>query len=205
METSKKVYPVKYRKTIISPLVKLFNGEKNTNLIIALLFILLGITFRLIPHAPNFTPIAAMALFGGVYFSKKTALVLPLLAVIISDIFLGFYEPKIMVAVYGSFLLCAILGFWLKKHKKWHTVLGSAILSAFLFFIITNFAVFAFSPWYAKTFQGLIQCYSMALPFFRNTLLGDIFYTAVFFGAYELTGVFVRKTFKAKRKNLIFT
>ncbi|MDP2741438.1 MAG: hypothetical protein Q8O66_01980 [bacterium] len=179
--------------------------EKNTNLIIALLFILIGIIFRLIPHAPNFTPIAAMALFGGVYFSKKTALILPLLAVMISDIFLGFYEPKIMIAVYGSFLLCAILGFWLKKHKKWHTVLGSAILSAFLFFLITNFAVFAFSPWYSKTFSGLIQCYLMALPFFRNTLLGDLFYTSVFFGTYELIGVFVRKTFEAKRKNLIFT
>lgn len=181
------------------------NTEKNIEFIIALLFILLGAIFRVIPHAPNFTPIAAIALFGGVYFSRKIALVLPLAAVIISDIFLGFYEPKVMAAVYGSFILCAILGFWLKKHKKWHTILGGAVLSSVLFFLITNFAVFAFTPWYAKTFSGLIQCYLMALPFFRNTLLGDVFYASVFFGAYELIGVFVRKKFKAKKKSLVFT
>ena len=171
---------------------------------IALLFILIGISLRLIPHAPNFAPIAAIALFGGVYFSKKIALVLPLGAMIISDMFIGYYEPKIMLSVYGSFLLCAVLGIWLKKNKKWYTIGGSAILSAVLFFLITNFAVWAFTPWYAKTFSGIIQSYIMALPFFRNSLLGDLFYTAVFFGAYELMEVWVRKRFKARKKNLIF-
>ena len=161
------------------------NG-KILEFIIALFFILIGVSLRIIPHAPNFTPIAAIALFGGVYFSKKIALFLPVLAMLISDVFIGFYDLKIMAAVYGSFILCTILGFWLKKRKKWQTVAGAAILSSVLFFLITNFAVWAFSPWYAKTFSGIIQSYIMALPFFRNTLLGDLFYVGAFFGAYEL-------------------
>ena len=164
----------------------------------ALAFVFIGISLRLVPHAPNFTPIAAIALFGGVYFSRKIAIVLPLVALAISDIFIGYYEPKLMLAVYGSFLLFTVLGFWLKKNKNMYTIGGSAILSAVLFFIITNFAVWGFSPWYAKTFSGLIQCYSMALPFFKNTLLGNLFYTGVFFGAYELAEVWISKRFRVK-------
>ena len=179
--------------------MKIFKKGKNIEFLIALIFVLIGISLRLIPHAPNFAPIAAIALFGGVYFSKKIALTLPVLAVLISDVFIGFYDLKLMAAVYGSFILCAVLGFWLKNNKKWHTVAGAAILSSVLFFLITNFAVWAFSPWYAKTFSGIIQSYVMALPFFRNSLLGDLFYTTVFFGAYELVRVCVRKRFEIKR------
>ncbi len=172
--------------------------------IIALLFVLIGASLRLFPHAPNFAPTAAIALFGGVYFSKKIALILPMGVMIISDIFIGFYEPKLMFFVYGSFLLCVVMGFWLKKHKKWYAVGGTAISSSVLFFLITNFAVWIFTPWYAKTFFGIIQCYLMALPFFTNTLLGDIFYVAVFFGSYELIGSWIRKRFEEEKKNLAF-
>jgi len=179
---------------------KLTKKGKTLEFIVALLFILIGVSLRLLPHAPNFAPIAAIALFGGVYFSKRIALILPIGIMAISDIFIGYYELKLMILVYGSFLLCVILGFWLKKHKKWYTVGGSAILSAVLFFLITNFAVWAFAPWYAKTFSGIIQCYIMALPFFRNTLLGDLFYVIVFFGAYELIEVWIRKSFELKKK-----
>ena len=176
---------------------------KVIKFIAAMFFILAGVSLRFIPHAPNFTPIAAIALFGGVYFSRKTALILPLATLIISDIFIGFYEPKLMFFVYGSFLLSVILGFWLRNHKKWHAIAGTAILSSILFFLITNFAVWAFAPWYAKTFSGVIQCYIMALPFFRNTLFGDLFYTAVFFGVYELIEARVRKRFTAKKTSLV--
>ena len=169
---------------------------------VALILILIGVVLRLVPHAPNFTPIAAIALFGGVYFSRKTALVLPVAAMLVSDIFIGFYDFKIMVAVYGSFLFSVLLGFWIKKHKKWQTIAGGAVLSAVLFFIITNFAVWAFSPWYAKTFFGLIQSYVMALPFFKNSLLGDIFYVSAFFGAYELVSVWVKQKFGVKTKSI---
>jgi len=168
---------------------------KFLELLIILIFILIGVSLRLLPHPPNFAPIATIALFGGVYLSKKVALILPIAAMTISDIFIGYYEPKLMVSVYGSFLLCVILGFWLKNHKKWYTVLGGSILGAVLFFFITNFAVWAFTPWYAKTFPGLIQCYFMALPFFKNTLLGNLFYATIFFGVYEIVEVWIRKKF----------
>ena len=163
---------------------------------IALIFILIGVGLRLLPHPPNFAPIAAIALFGGVYFSKKLAFILPLAAMAISDKFIGFYEPKLMASVYGSFLLCVLLGFWLKKHKKWYTIGGSAIISSITFFLITNFAVWAFTPWYAKTIFGLIQCYLMAIPFFKNTLLGDLFYVTIFFGNYEAVEIWIRKKFE---------
>lgn len=167
--------------------------KNSINLSIVLLFIFIGAVLRIIPHAPNFTPIAAIALFGGVYFSKKTALVLPILAMAASDYFIGFYKLWLMIFVYGSFFLCVIIGFWLKKHKRWYAIGGGAVLSSVLFFVVTNFAVWAFTPWYAKTFSGIIQCYLMAMPFFKNTLLGDLFYTGVFFGAYELAVFWVRK------------
>ncbi|MDP3883030.1 MAG: hypothetical protein Q8Q48_03160 [Candidatus Staskawiczbacteria bacterium] len=180
--------------------MQIFKKEKNTEFIIAIFLVLVGVALRLVPHAPNFTPISAIALFGGVYFSRRTAFVLPVLAILISDLFIGFYDFKIMAAVYGSFILSVALGLWLKNHKKWHLIVGGAILSSVLFFLITNFAVFAFSPWYAKSLSGLIQCYVMALPFFKNTLLGDIFYTAVFFGAYETVLVLVKKIVASKNK-----
>lgn len=173
----------------------LSKGGKILEFSIALLFILTGVSLRLLPHPPNFAPIAAIALFGGVYFSRKIALILPLAAMVISDIFIGYYEFSLMAFVYGSFLLCVILGFWLKKHKKWYTVLGGAFLCSIIFFFLTNFAVWAFTPWYVRTFSGLIQCYLMALPFFKNTLLGDLFYVTIFFGAYEIVEVWIRKKF----------
>lgn len=167
--------------------------EKMAEFLVALLFILTGIILRLVPHPPNFAPIGAIALFGGVYLSKRLALILPLVAMIISDAFIGYYDPRLMASVYGSFLLCVLLGFWLKKNKKWYTVAGSSIVSSSLFFLITNFGVWVFTPWYEPTISGLVYSYWMALPFFKNTLLGDIFYISVFFGLYELVKIWVKK------------
>lgn len=166
--------------------MKSINQYKALEVIIAAIFVLLGIGLRLVPHAANFAPIATIAMFGGVYFSKKIALILPLAAMMISDVFIGFYDIKLMLSVYFSFLLCVIFGFWLKDHKKWQTILVGSFLGAVLFFIITNFAVWAFYDWYPKDFSGLTQCFAMALPFFRNTLLGDMFFAGVFFGGYEI-------------------
>jgi len=173
--------------------MKKIQKDKILRILAAVIFVLIGAGFRLIPHSPNFVPIGGLALFGGAYFSKKTALILPLAAIVISDVFIGYYETGLMVFVYASFLIYAVLGFWLKKNKKWQTIGGSAVLGATLFFLITNFAVWTFTPWYAKTFSGVVQCYLMALPFFRNTLLGDLFFTAVFFGAYETVKLLVKK------------
>jgi hypothetical protein len=179
---------------------KINKKEKALELIVAVIFICFGVTFRLLPHLPNFTPIAAIALFGGVYLSKKLALILPIVAMVISDIFIGSYEPKLMVVVYSSFLLCVLLGFWLKKHKKWYVILGGSILGSLIFFLTTNFAVWNFTPWYAKTFSGLAQCYLMALPFFKNTILGDLFFVSCFFGFYEIIEILVKRYLTAKTK-----
>ncbi len=174
---------------------------KKENLLrlgMAVIFVLIGVSLRLLPHPPNFTPVAAIALFGAVYLSRKIAFSLPLIIMFISDIFIGAYEPKLMIFVYGSFVLCVGLGFWLKKYNKLSAALGGSILSALIFFFLTNFAVWVFTPWYAKTFSGIIQCYLMALPFFKNTLLGNFFYVTVFFGTYELVKILIRKKAKAK-------
>lgn len=174
------------------------NVEKKMQYLIVFTMILLGILGRLLPHPYNFTPIAAIALFAAVYLPKKIAFILPAVIMFISDIFLGFYEPYLMIAVYGSFLACTFIGFWLKKNKKWQTLLGCSIFCSVVFFLATNFAVWAFTPWYAKTIPGLMQSFTMALPFFRNTLLGDLTYVALFFMIFENAGVWVIKKTSAK-------
>src|SRR3990167_7839089 len=101
----------------------------------AFFFILAGIVLRFIPHLPNFAPIAAMALFGGVYLNKKYALIIPLLALFLGDIIIGFYNIWIMIAVYGSFALIGLIGLWLKKHKSLPNVFAASIFSSILFFL----------------------------------------------------------------------
>jgi hypothetical protein len=149
-----------------------------------------AVLLRLIPHLPNFAPIAAMALFGGTYLNKKYALVIPLLAMFVSDLFLGFHST--MPYVYSSFFLTGLIGLWLRSHKNWKNVLAASLGSSVLFFLVTNFGVWA-SGWYPQTLTGLTQSYLAAIPFFRNTLAGDLFYTGVFFGGYELAKAFLQK------------
>lgn len=146
---------------------------------------------RIIPHPPNFAPIAAIALFGGVYFKdKKQALIIPILAMLLSDIFIGFASFWVTFSVYSSFLLIGLIGIWLKKHKKLFLIISASLFSSILFYLITNFAVWAATPWYTKNFEGLIRSYWLALPFFRNTLIGDLFYVGVLFGVYELAKLY---------------
>lgn len=151
-----------------------------------LIFVFLAAILRLVPHAPNFAPIGAMALFGGAYLGRRYAIALPLAALFLSDIFIGFDGIDGRAAIYGSFILIGFIGMWLKNHKTFTNVLAASLVSSILFFLITNFTILYTESLYPKTFQGLMESYVMALPFFRNTLLGDLFYTGVFFGGYEL-------------------
>lgn len=147
--------------------------------------ILFGALMRLLPHWPNFTPIAAMALFGGTYIKKKhLAFLIPVAALLISDLFLGFH--KWMIAVYISFALVVALGFWLRNRVKVTSVLVATLSSSILFFIITNFAVWIGSPFYPQNMAGLLECYTLAIPFFNNGVLGDLFYSSVFFGSFYM-------------------
>lgn len=149
------------------------------------LLILLGIICRFLPHPANFAPIAALALFGGLYLPKKWSIVLPMAVMLISDLFIGFYTWQIMLSVYLSFALMVGVGLLVRKNKKFHTVLGGTLLGSVIFFILTNASVWAFGTMYTPDFSGLISSYYAALPFFRNSLLGDLFYTAVLVGGYE--------------------
>ena len=153
----------------------------------AIFFIAAAIILRLIPHLPNFAPIAAMALFGGTYLNKKYALIVPILAMLISDYFIGFYNPWIMFSVYGSFILIGLFGLWLKKHKTVANVLGASLSGSIIFFLVTNFAVWAVPhSMYPHNLQGLLQSYIMGLPFLKNTILGDLFYVGTLFSLYEI-------------------
>jgi uncharacterized membrane protein len=151
-------------------------------IIYPLMVIVIASFIRLLPHVPNFSSIAAMALLGGVYFSKKYALIIPVIALFISDIFLGFHST--IPFVYGSFLITGLIGLWLKKHQNFKSILFGTLLSSVLFFLITNFGVWLVGSLYQKNITGLAQSYFMAIPFFRNSLIGDLFFTGVFFGSY---------------------
>ena len=134
-------------------------------------FMLIAVLCRLLPHLPNFSPITAIALFGGLYFSNKTmAYLVPLFIMALSDLFLGFHS--ISVVVYAAFLVVSFIGTQTKKPSVF-----TILLSSISFFIITNFGVWLIG--YPKTWSGLVECYTLALPFFRNSLLGDLFYSGV--------------------------
>lgn len=155
--------------------------------------------FNYLPHIPNFAPIAAIAIFSGVYLKdKRIALIVPIVAMIISDAIIGFYNPWIMASVYGSFLAIGLIGLWLKNNKTVTNILGASLTGSVLFFLITNFAMWAVQPYmkqaiYPHTLQGLMQSYTMGLPFFRNTLMGDLFYVSTMFGLMETVSWIVRK------------
>lgn len=166
------------------------NKSNFKNFISPLLIILVAVLMRLVPHLPNFTPIAAMALFGGVYLNKKYAFAIPLAAMFLSDIFLGFHPA--MPYVYGSFILTGAIGLWLKNHKSAKNIICASLISSILFFLITNFGVWA-GGWYPKTLNGLLESYIMGIPFFKNTVFGDLIYAGLFFGGYELAQLLVIK------------
>lgn len=171
---------------------------KIQKIINPLLIIFIAVILRLLPHPPNIAPIAAMALFGGVYLNKKYALLVPLVAMFISDIFLGFYSS--MVFVYGSFFLTGLIGLWLRSHKSVTNVIFASITSSVLFFLVTNFGVWFMGTIYEKSFTGLIESYFMGLPFFRNTMIGDLGYVGLFFGGYEIVLAFLQENQKSKFK-----
>ena len=146
--------------------------------------VILAAFVRLIPHPPNFAPIAAMALFGGAYFSKRwAAFIIPILAMFLTDLILGLHST--MWAVYLSFVLIVVLGMVMIKQKKISNIFLASISASVLFFIITNFGVWASGMLYSKDITGLIACYTAAIPFFHYTLLGDLFFVALMFGSFE--------------------
>jgi hypothetical protein len=169
----------------------------NSTLVQQIGIVALLVIMRLVPHPANMTPIAAMALFGGAYFDKKYALVLPLVAMVISDYFLGFHAS--MPFVYGSILLTGVIGMSLRGKRSVQRVVLASFISSLLFFLITNFGFWLTDSLYPKTVSGQLQAYYYALPFFRNSLIGDMLYTGLFFISHKLY-LMVNKSYVIVRK-----
>jgi len=133
--------------------------------------ILIAILTRLLPHPPNFAPITSIALFSGFHFAnKRLALFVPLIAMFISDLFIGVHS--LMPVIYLSFLLISILSFYIKSLS-----ISNVVLASILFFVMSNLGVWYF--YYPLTWAGLTSCFVLAIPFFVNALAGDFFYTSV--------------------------
>jgi hypothetical protein len=131
---------------------------------------------------------------------RRWALVLPLLAIIISDLIIGFHD--LIIYTWGSFALIALLGRWILKGRiKPSRIYSASIASSTLFFVITNFGVWAQGWLYPRTVQGLVDAYVMALPFYRNTLIGDLIFVSLLFGAYALIHALVPQLLKDKQKS----
>lgn len=143
--------------------------------------VLAAALFRLLPHPPNFTPIGAMALFAGAAFAdRRAAFLAPLAAMAISDLFLGF--TPVTPVIYACIALGTLIGLWVRQHRSAGRILAGALASSVIFFVVTNFAVWAVYDMYPKTAAGLAACYIAAIPFFQNTLAGDLFFSAALFG-----------------------
>lgn len=162
-----------------------------------MLLITVGILGRLLPHLPNMTPLSALAIVGSLYVSKRWAIVLPIIVLFLSDLVLGVYDWRIMASVYLSFTLIGILSALIADRRKLSFTPGLALFFSILFFLITNAAVWLFSPWYEKTFVGLLYAYELGLPFLLNMAVGDLMYMGVLIAVCELA-LQERKTLKTQ-------
>lgn len=170
--------------------------KKNILLIVAL--IVIGILGRIIPHPPNFTPIIAIALLASHVFKNKWIVILtPLMAMWISDLvinnylYAGYYDSLLIFSssflwVYGPIIFIALLGTVLIKKVKMSNIALSSISGSLIFFLVTNFGVWISGTMFPKSLFGLIECYTFALPFFGNALVGDLVYCTILFTSYSL-------------------
>jgi hypothetical protein len=153
--------------------------------------ILVAVATRLLYHfppglvPPNFSPVEAVALFGGAYFAdRRLALIVPLVAMALSDLVIGFHN--LLWLVYACVAVSTVLGFGLRRKVGVVRVAAYSVIGSTLFFIVTNFGVWLGSSMYPQTWAGLIECYVAAIPFYQNTLAGTLFYAAVLFGGFAL-------------------
>jgi len=171
-------------------------AKKNTGIIALLIF--MAAATRLLPHPPNMTAFGAMALFGGAYYGKKyLAILIPILALFLSNLFLDnvvyakYYDGFVLFSpnslwVYGSIALIALLGMGLLKKVTMPKVIVGALSATAIFFLITNFGSWLSNPIYSKDFTGLIKSYVAGLPFLTNSLIGNLVFSAALFGIYQL-------------------
>lgn len=167
-----------------------------TNAVLVLLMVFAAAA-RFWPHPANFAPVAAVALFSGVYLGKRASLIAPIVIMVLSDIFLGMHN--LVLFTWGSMALVGVIGWWVREKKHPGRMLAGALAGSALFFFITNGAVWAIGDGasYAHNLIGLTEAYVAGLPFLRNTLAGDLFYAAVFFSAAEVALAWERRRVQA--------
>ena len=162
----------------------------------ALGLVVVGVLCRMLPHPANFAPVTAIALFAGVTLRPALALTLPLLIMVASDLLIG--PHPLFAFTWGAFFIAGLIGCAIKDRAGGLAVFLGTSAGSLIFFVLTNLAVFLFQDMYPKDFPGLVQCYVMALPFFKNTLLGDLFFSFVFFSSFVLLKNAGKKTAEAK-------
>ncbi|MFP4544967.1 MAG: DUF6580 family putative transport protein [Candidatus Kapaibacterium sp.] len=163
---------------------------RSTKFLFVLAVILLAASTRFISDIPNFNPFWAVAFFAGAMIPGRfKAIAIPLGALFISDIFLGFHAD--MLAVYLGFALMIFIGRVLMNKPDIYNIGGGAVLGAVLFYLITNFSSWITMGTYPMTWDGLISCYAAAIPFFRNAILSTVLFTYAFFGVNLLFEKFV--------------
>jgi len=145
--------------------------------------IVFDVMARALPHAPGVLPVAASGLFASRMLRTPTlAVIVPLAAMALSGLSLADDDWRVSLVVYAAIVLPAFAGMF-SRHRRAAPMIAAMMLScSLIFFVTTNFAVWAFSGMYPLTWQGLTQCYILALPFLERTVLGDMFWTAVLFG-----------------------
>jgi hypothetical protein len=160
----------------------------NSRNLFILVLIVLAAGLRLSGVLPyNFTPVAAIALFGAAMFSNRSlGLLVPLAIMFVSDIFIGFHSS--MIAVYAALVGVVLIGQWVRTNPTMLKAITGAFAGSILFFLVTNAAAWLVLPQYTKDISGLLNSYTAGLPFFRGTLAGDLLFTTVFFGSYKLAG-----------------
>jgi len=182
--------------------------SKGQTLVTVVVLIAVAVAGRLVPHMPNFAPVTAAVLFCGAYMSRKQSLLALGAVLLISDYLLLYINPygrtsfdhlyapwelyhSALPYIYASFAISALVGWWVRSRRSSGLVVGAALFCSVQFFLISNAGVWI-GGMYDRGLEGLLQSYTMALPFFRGTVLGDLFYTSVFFGGYELAAGFAQ-------------
>ena len=167
--------------------------RNNMTYLLCAFLVLIGVLFRIIPHAPNFTPMLTIALMSGLYIKNRFSILLPILIMLVSDLFIG--SHIIAPWVYVSILIIYLIGRLIKNNAL--NVLLSSILSSILFFIVTNFGVWI-SGGYLYSFKGLMTCYIMAIPFFKNTLISTVLFSGLVYFLHYFLDLVVLKYQKNK-------
>jgi Family of unknown function (DUF6580) len=170
------------------PVLSKKNSENYSlmyRMLIVVCFILFAAVVRIVPHPWNFTPVGAMALFSGAKLGRSwKAFLLPLAALFLGDLFVGFH--RLMPIVYFSFCLSVLIGIAFRNRQSLKPLSLATFVGALQFFVVTNFGVWAMENSYPHSYAGLVTCYIAGVPFFGNTLVGDAVYATLLFGGFAL-------------------